>query len=114
MSLRCTTVPSSGIAVPIIGNTGHGKPPNIVTPHTTQQISVGMRNPMKASRRDFSHFATASSSTLRVSRAPEPYGTSAGHRHQVVEHAGQLAERLGRRHGVGPLVVLHRSSRPSA
>ena len=50
---------------------------------------------MKASRRDFSHLATACSSTLRVSRAPEPYGTSAGHRHQVVEHAGQLAERLG-------------------
>ena len=30
---------------------------------------------MKASRRDFSHLATASSSTLRVSSAPEPYGT---------------------------------------
>ncbi len=43
----------------------------MVIAHTTQQITVGMRNPMNASRRDFSHLATASSSRVRVSSAPD-------------------------------------------
>ena len=38
MSFFCTVVPISGMAVAIVGNTGHGKPPNMVIAQITQQI----------------------------------------------------------------------------
>ena len=60
---------------------------------------------MNASPPALSHLATACSSTLLVSSAPSVRHQRRG-RHQVVEHAGQLAEGLGAVHGVGPLVVL--------